>query len=114
MSVNNFTTSFGDISLKVSPKEMYQIASSIETKIQGAKTLAEEIKTIINDTSNFWEGSVAETERKYFSEEFKNFDIVTSSLAGYVSELRQITYIYESSEDSLTEYAQTLPSNILN
>lgn len=114
MSAKSFTASFGDISLKVSPKEMYQTASGIEAKIQRAKNIAEEINRIVKDTSSFWEGSAAQTERNYFSEEFKNFDIVTSNLTGYVSELRQITYIYESSEDSLSEYAQTLPSNILN
>ena len=112
--MNAFSTSFGNITLTVSPGEMYSTASGIEEKIKNAKGCFEFLIKRVQATSAYWQGDVAEAERSRFENENENFQNLISNLQNYVEELRKITAIYEVSEAISTNHANSLESNIFN
>ncbi len=112
--MNSFLTSFGDISLTVSPQKMYETASGIEAKITDSKKDFETLVQKANATSAYWEGDAAETSRKQFEKQNENFQKLIANLTNYVTELRMITSIYESSESMTAEAANSLASGILS
>ena len=110
---SSFTTSFGNVELIVTPDKMYQAADSIERKISLTKNKFSKMVDIISATSQYWDGAVADQERRNFINENENFEVMISNLKNYVNELRAITSIYEVSERVQTELAESLPTNIL-
>ena len=105
--MSQFLTSLGNITLTVSPHEMYSVASGIEGKIKDSRASFEALIQKTNSTSSYWEGDAGESERK-------RFEKLISNLTNYVSELRAITAIYENSESLTVEYANSLESGILS
>lgn len=112
--MGSLLTSFGDITLTVSPGEMYSTASGIEDKIKKAKKSFESLIKKTQSTSSYWQGDVAEAERKRFENENENFQKLIINLQNYVEELRKITAIYEVSEALSTDHANSLESNIIS
>lgn len=112
--MSQFLTSLGNITLTVSPHEMYSVASDIEGKIKDSRASFEALIQKTNSTSSYWEGDAGESERKRFENQNENFQKLISNLTNYVSELRAITAIYENSESLTVEYANSLESGILS
>lgn len=112
--MSSFMTSFGNISLTVSPQRMYETASGIEAKIADSKKDFEAMIQMAAATSAYWEGDAAEGSRKQFEKQNENFQKLISNLSNYVTELRVITSIYESNESMTTEAANSLASGILS
>lgn len=113
MSNKNLVASFGSINLTVTPERMYQAASNIESKIEESKKLFKEMLDTVNQTSSYWEGNVATQDRNNFQKENENFNSLVSNLGNYVSELRTITAIYETTESQNTMVSESLPTDIL-
>ena len=111
----NKTTSIipGSIELVVSPEQMYATASLIENNIGTARI---EFNSMLSDikATSYWEGAAADKERARFENESDNFAALISNLTNYVAELKQITGIYEMSEQISAVEAQSLMSDILD
>ena len=69
---------------------------------------------IVEKTSEYWDGVVADQERSNFANENENFEALIMNLNNYVSELRAMTSLYEITEEGQTQLAQDLPSGILD
>lgn len=110
---SNFSASFGNMELTVTPDKMHQTATSLEKRISKTKSLFSQMVNIISSTSQYWDGAVADQERSNFVNEDENFEAMISNLTNYVDELSAITSIYEVTERVQTEISQSLPANIL-
>ena len=108
------SSSFGDVLLTVSPQEMYAAASAVEQKIKESQTLFDKMISDVKHTSSYWEGDAAKTERERFDNQNENFSKMISNLNNYVTELRTITGIYETTESAVTDAANELPAGILS
>lgn len=114
MSSSKLSASFGELALSVNPTEMYNKASGIEDKIKSSGQTFERMIKCIQETTRYWEGDVADNERKRFENQNENFQKLIANLNNYVTELRMITNIYENSEKVTEAYAQSLQSGILS
>lgn len=103
----------GSVELVVSPEQMYAAASLIENNISSARVEFDSMLSDIKATS-YWKGAAADKERARFENESENFAALISNLTNYVTELKQITGIYEMSEQISAVEAQSLMSGILD
>ena len=110
---NKYETSFGDVTLKVTPDKMYQVANDIETKVKKTQKLFENMMNTISKTSTYWDGTVADQERGNFSKENEKFSALIVNLNNYAAELKAITAIYEITEEQQKIISQSLPTDIL-
>lgn len=110
----NVDTSFGNITITVTPDKMYQTASLLEEKAKNTDSLLDELINTMKNTIRYWEGNVAETERSKLNVEESNFKCIVTNLKNYAYELKNITAIYETAEKENINESSCLPSNILS
>lgn len=113
MSNKSLDASFGNVELTVTPEKMFAAADSISKRINTMNQAFEKMIDLVKNTSSYWEGDASDQGRGLFENENDNFINLVSNLNNYVSELKALTSIYVTTEETLTEYAQTLPDNIL-
>lgn len=114
MGRSSYSTSFGDIELKVTSDQMNQTAGELASKVQNSQSLFEEMQSILTQTSSYWGGKTATVVRAAFILQAENFNALMADLQQYSSELETITLNYELTESAATEDAQSLQSNILS
>lgn len=112
----NITNSayLGNVELIVTPEQMYQAAGIIENNIRESRNAFDSMLNDIKATTAYWEGDAANKERSRFEGESDNFSALISNLNNYVTELKLITQIYQTGEETSVTEAQSLMADILS
>lgn len=106
--------SIGDITLKVSPEQMFQASDGILTKINSVIGMLDTISSTMNKTSSYWCGRVGECERKHFENENTNTEVIINNFKIYAEKLKNMASNYIETESSASDSAQELPTDIFD
>ena len=114
MANNTFTSSFGDITLEVSPEQLNSTAENISNKINNVNNLFADISKKINGMRGYWEGYVSEDKVESYNKQNDNINNMIKNLKTYVDELKTISSNYAQTESAIVTATNELPSNILD
>ena len=113
MSENKINSSFGEITLQVSPAQLNSMASDISKKADTVNSSFSDIYSKVDGMLIYWRGVVADEKVSALKKQKESTDNMIKNLKTYVEKLRQITENYETAENTSVAEAGELPSNIL-
>ena len=113
LSENKINSSFGEITLQVSPAQLNSMASDISKKADTVNSSSSDIYSKVDDMLIYWRGVVADEKVSALKKQKESTDNMIKNLKTYVEKLRQITENYETAENTSVAEAGELPSNIL-
>lgn len=108
-----FLASFGNVRLEVPPEKMFQTSSKLIQNINSVTQSFSGIEAAMNRTSEYWNGSVSEQERKKFLCKKENIDDMIKAFTTYAEELKAMASNYVRAESVSETEAESLPANIL-
>ena len=113
LSENKINSSFGEITLQVSPAQLNSMASDISKKADTVNSSFSDIYSKVDGMLIYWRGVVADEKVSALKKQKESTDNMIKNLKTYVEKLRQITENYETAENTSVAEAGELPSNIL-
>ncbi len=113
LSENKINSSFGEITLQVSPAQLNSMASDISKKADTVNSSFSDIYSKVDGMLIYWRGVVADEKVSTLKKQKESTDNMIKNLKTYVEKLRQITENYETAENTSVAEAGELPSNIL-
>lgn len=102
-----------DIKLKVNPEKLQGKAGEITTQISNIRKAYESMKSTVNATKGYWAGDAANQFRSYIKDIDKDMQSVLKRLGEHPEDLMKMAGIYVENEKNLSEYASSLPTNVI-
>lgn len=104
----------GFATIEVTPEQLYKTSDRVLNEINSVKYSFDRIFNLVKNTSNYWNGKVADKERKELESNKTEISNMMETLRIYTDELNQIATNYIETEEAVTDMSQDLPSNILS
>lgn len=102
-----------DVVLKVSTEEMLHRSDAIKESVNSIRVQFEEIEKRVRHTSGYWEGEASELHMTRFNKIKESCDEIVKRLSEHPDDLLKMAGIYNESENTSVENANSLQSNVI-
>lgn len=99
--------------ITVSTGQLIRTADSVKNLVDEMRTTCDTLNTIISGTGYYWKGKTGDAKRKIYNEKKETAEEMLRYLSAYPADLLKMAGVYEESEKSNTQFAQSLSSDII-
>jgi WXG100 family type VII secretion target len=102
------------IQLKVDVDALVGKSAEISDVIGKIKVAYESLKSTAEASSGYWEGDAANAFRKYVNSIDNDIQSVLKRMGEHPTDLLQMADVYEKTEATIVEQANSLPDNVIS
>ena len=99
--------------LLVSPQEMQSAATAVGDYVNTMEDCFSQMKTIINQSSSYWEGKASEAHRTYYEKNIDKIEEMINRYREHVRDLNEMAGVYIEAEITAKNAADELPGSTL-
>ncbi len=99
--------------ITVSTGQLIRTADRVKSLVNVMRASYDEMNAIISETSYYWKGTAGDAKRKIYNEKKETAEEMLRYLSAYPADLLKMAGVYEESEKSNTQFAQSLSSDII-
>lgn len=101
------------IVLKVTPEVLTRMADDIEKQISDIQNQFDSVDTEINKTRSYWEGDASDTHKAQYDSLKDEISEAVTRLKSQPVNLLKMAGLYEETESSAEEAAQSLSADVI-
>ena len=99
--------------LTVTPEELTNQAGQVSSAAKDLQQSFSRIKTLVNETGNYWRGDAADAHREGYHKNQSKIDEIIERYNEHVRDLEAMAGIYREAEITAANMADELPASIL-
>ena len=96
--------------LTVTPEELVNQAGQVRDAAKDLQHSFDRIKTLVNDTGNYWKGDAADAHREGYNKHQNKIDEIISRYREHVRDLEAMAGVYREAEATAVNMADELPA----
>ena len=99
--------------LTVTPEELANQAGQVSGAAKDLQQSFSRIKTLVNETDNYWRGDAADAHREGYNKNQSKIDEIIARYNEHVRDLEAMAGVYREAEATAASMADELPASTL-